>query len=144
MAEQHPDALEVAVRALRARDQTAASLDARLERRGVAQRERTAAIGRLRELGYVDDARFAHDRARALASRGAGDLLIVDHLERHGVPAALAVEAISALESEAVRAGAIVERRGAGAKTARFLAAKGFGDDVVEALVAVRSDEGLG
>ena len=37
--------------------------------------------------GLVDDQRFAAGRAALLASRGAGDLLIADDLERHGVPA---------------------------------------------------------
>ena len=40
-------------------------------------------------------------------------------------------EAVAALESELDRARAVVLRRGEGARTARYLAAKGFGDDAV-------------
>jgi hypothetical protein len=38
----------------------------------------------------------------------------------------------------------VVERRGASAKTARYLAAKGFSDDVIHAVVALARDEALG
>jgi regulatory protein len=138
------DALDAAVRVLRVRDHTAASLDARLERRGVGGKQRAATVARVQELGYVDDARFAHARAEALAARGAGNLLIVDDLERHGVSATLAAEAIAALEPERERAGAIVARRGVGPQTARFLRSKGFADDVVEAAVATPDGEALG
>jgi regulatory protein len=138
------DALEAAVRALRARDHTAASLDARLEHRGVGEERRLETVARLQELGYVDDARFAHTRADALAARGAGDLLIADDLERHGVSGTLAATAIAALEPERTRAAAIIARRGAGPKTARFLASKGFAEDVAEAAVATPDHEALG
>jgi regulatory protein len=138
------DALDAAVRVLRVRDHTAASLDARLELRGVGEEERADTVARLQELGYVDDARFAHARAEALAARGAGNLLIVDDLERHGVSATLAAEAIAALEPERERAGAIVARRGVRPQTARFLRSKGFADDVVEAAVATPDGEALG
>ena len=108
------------MRALRARDHSVRSLDARLERRGVGVEERAAAVARLQELGYVDDARFARGRAQVLAERGAGDLLVADDLERHGIAAETAAEAMAALEPEHDRARAIVARRGATAKTARL------------------------
>ena len=138
------DAVEVACRALSARDHSAASLDARLERRGIGADERAAAVARLEELGYVDDRRFAFGRALVLAERGAGDLLVAHDLERHGIAADLSSEAIASLEPESERAGAIVERRGATAKTARLLATRGFGQDVVEAVVAAAADDAVG
>ncbi len=138
------DALEAAVRALRARDRTAASLDARLDRRGVGAQERAETVARLQELGYVDDARFANARADALAARGAGNLLIADDLERQGVPGPLAAAAIAAIEPELTRALTIVGTRGRGPKTARYLASRGFAEDVVEAAVATTEREALG
>jgi SOS response regulatory protein OraA/RecX len=48
------------------------------------------------------------------------------------------------LDSEAERAGRIIERRGASPKTARYLAGKGFSEDVVHAVVAHARDERLG
>ena len=48
---------------------------------------------------------------------------------------------MSALEGERVRAERIVARRGAGAKTARYLAGKGFSEDVVHAVVARAGDD---
>ncbi len=137
------DALDAAVRVLRVRDHTAASLDARLARRGVGEEQRAEAVARLQELGYVDDARFAHARAAALAARGAGNLLITDDLQRQGVSPGLAEEAIAALEPEHERAATIIARRRVGPKTARFLASKGFADDVVEAAVATPDPEAL-
>ena len=44
----------------------------------------------------------------------------------------------------AERAQRIVGRRGASAKTARYLAGKGFSDDVVRDVVARERDEALG
>ena len=130
------DGLEAAVRALRARDRSIAEVAARLERRGVPEGERADILERLDRAGYLDDERFALERAAALAGRGAGDGVIRDDLERRGVPAELVAVAIAALEPEASRAARIVERRGWSAKTACHLAARGFGEDAVTGLVA--------
>jgi SOS response regulatory protein OraA/RecX len=102
----------------------------------VGENERADVLERLDRAGYLDDERFALRRASALAGRGAGDGLIRDDLERRGVPAELVAAAIAALEPEASRAARIVERRGWSAKTARHLAARGFGEDAVAGLVA--------
>ena len=61
-----------------------------------------------------------------------------------GVDPDIADAAIGSLESEALRAERIVARRGASAKTARYLAGKGFSEDVVYAAVAHARDEPLG
>jgi hypothetical protein len=53
-------------------------------------------------------------------------------------------EAIDALEPESERAARIVARRGPSPKTARYLAAKGFPDELTSALVARAGDEALG
>jgi regulatory protein len=133
-----PDAVEEALRALRARDRTAAELDARLERRGIPAAERAEALATLRRVGYVDDARLARARAEALAERGSGNALIRHDLERRGIAAELVAAALAELDTERERAERIVRRRGPGAKTARYLASRGFGVDVLEAAVAAQ------
>ena len=131
-----PDAVETALRALRFRDRTAAELDARLEQRGVGEAEREQALETLERVGYVDDERFARSRAERLAERGSGDALIRDDLERRGVAAEIVDAVLSELEPERERAAQIAERRGPGDRTARYLAARGFGEDALEGIVA--------
>ena len=106
------DAQAVARRALRARDHTAASLEQRLAARGTPATVRRDTVEAAQRAGLVDDRRFAMQRAEQLASRGSGDLLIGDDLERQGVPPELARLAIDALEPEAARADTIVAARG--------------------------------
>ena len=111
-----------------------------LERRGVAPPERAAAVETLARLGYVDDARFAADRAGALASRGFGDEAIRFDLEGRGIDAELIASAIEQLAPEAERARAIVARSESDLKAARSLAAKGFSAETIEAAVAIWPD----
>jgi regulatory protein len=132
----HADPLDVAVRTLRHRDRAAADVEARLEQAGVAEAERRETLDALQRLGYVDDARFAASRARALAQRGQGDEAIRFDLRRQGVADAYAESALAALEPERTRAEAIVAVRGPGPATARYLARRGFGEDAVQAAVA--------
>jgi regulatory protein len=140
---ERPDAVQTALRALRSRDRTAAELDARLRERGVTEHDRHDALEALARAGYVDDERFAHGRAAALAARGSGDALIRDDLERRGLAAELVEAALAGLEPERLRAEAVVSRRGNGPKTGRYLAARGFAGDVVAAAVAQEGSRAL-
>jgi regulatory protein len=128
--------MEQAARVLRRRDLSAAELDVRLDRARIAPGARSETIARLTEAGAVDDARFASARARALADRGAGDLLVRHDLAARGIAPASIEEAIAALEPEGVRAARICARRGRGATTARYLARKGFSEDAIESSCA--------
>jgi len=128
--------LDLAMRALRVHDRSAAELEARLEQRGVGEAERAQALETLERIGYVDDERFARMRAKRLAERGAGDALIRDDLERRGLAADLVELALGELEPERERAARIVERRGSSVKTARYLASRGFGEDALDGIVA--------
>jgi regulatory protein len=130
------DAVETALRALRHRDRSVAELDARLEERGVGEDARRAALETLERIGYVDDERFARTRAEQLAVRGAGDALIRHDLEGRGIDNELVAAALEALEPERERALRITASRGRSAKTARYLASRGFGDEAVEGAVA--------
>jgi len=126
------EALAVAARALRARDLSARELALRLEQRAVTPSAAEESLAALSAAGLVDDARLAENRAESLAGRGYGDAAIRHDLEQRGVSAELIEEAVAALEPEAERAGRIVARRGTGAGTARYLAGKGFGEEVLE------------
>lgn len=137
-------AQSTALRALRARDHTAASLERRLATRGTGVAVRRDTVEAAQRAGLVDDRRFAFQRAEQLASRGSGDLLIGDDLERQGVPPELVRLAIAALEPEAARADAIVAARGTSPKTARYLASRGFSEAALETIVANLASEALG
>jgi len=133
---ERPDAVEQAVRALRHRDRSAAELDARLAQRGIGQSEREQALETLERIGYLDDERFARTRAEQLAARGSGDALIRHDLEGRGIDEEHVEAALAALEPEQARAARIVQRRGSGTKTARYLSSRGFDADSLDTLVA--------
>lgn len=135
---------QVALRALTRREHSRASLDARLARVGVPDAGRRAVVERAEGAGLVDDRRFATRRARQLAERGAGDLLVLDDLARQGIREEIARAATAALEPEAGRAARIVESRGASARTVRYLASRGFSDEALEPLIAEVERRALG
>jgi regulatory protein len=136
--------VQAAVRLLRHRERSVAQLDRELETRGVGDDVRAQALETLTRTGLVDDARFAGSRARSLSERGGGDRLVRHDLAAAGVAPDVIEEAIQALEPESERAERIVAQRGPSAKTARYLAAKGFPDELTSALVAHAGDEALG
>src|SRR5438477_1317440 len=115
-------ALARATRALAARDRSRQSLDERLAAAGVAAEPRREALETLERVGLVDDVRFAAGRAAALVERGHGDAAIRFDLERQGLGDEVVAETLAGLEAERDRAQRLVERRGRGPKTARWLA----------------------
>jgi len=127
------EALEVAGRALRRQDLSARGITERLGRASVAPAAVEESLAVLSRAGLVDDARFARTRAGNLAERGYGDAAIRYDLRRQGVDSELIQQALESLEGEGERARRLVERRGPGAKTARYLASKGFGEGAQEA-----------
>lgn len=130
------DPFEVALRVLRVREHSVASLDERLAGRGFGDAERAAAMRRLHELGYLDDVRFAQLRAEALCMRGSGNRLIDADLARHGIDRAVREQVLDSLEPEDDRVAAIVGRRGASPRVARLLAGRGFDEDAVGRVIA--------
>jgi regulatory protein len=136
-------AVSSALRAVSRRDLSSQRLRERLQRRGIPSAEREDALGALQRAGFVDDARYATRRAASLADRGHGDAAIRWRLEGEGLPPSLVADAICALEPESERARRVVAARGAGVRTARELARRGFGEDAVEsALGGVVADDG--
>jgi regulatory protein len=130
------DALVRAGRALERRDRSSRELDERLRAAGVAPAVRADALDALTRTGVVDDGRFARERAAALARRAWGNAAIRADLEARGVAAEHVEDAVSALGPEPERAARVAERRGHGARTARYLAARGFDPDSFESLIA--------
>lgn len=91
------EALAAALRLLGRRDYSSAELRARLLRKGFAPAPVETVVERCRELGYLDDRRYAEERARALlrSGRAVGRRLLSD-LQARGIPRH---EAEAALES---------------------------------------------
>jgi SOS response regulatory protein OraA/RecX len=127
------EALDAAVRALRHRDRSRATLRERLVGAGIAPWACEQALDALARAGIVDDARFARARAKALADRGSGDALIQADLLAAGVSEPDAAQTIGELEPESERATRLVAARGATTATARWLARRGFGEEAIEA-----------
>jgi SOS response regulatory protein OraA/RecX len=127
------EALAVAGRALRRQDLSEHGIAERLARASVAPAVVEESLAVLSRAGLIDDARFACTRAASLADRGYGDAAIRHDLERQGVGPGPIQQALESLEAEAQRARRLVERRGPGVRTARYLASKGFGEEALEA-----------
>lgn len=127
------EALEAATRALRHRDRSCATLRARLDAAGIAPGAAEDALQTLARAGIVNDDRFAHERAAALAGRGSGDALIRADLAAAGISGDSATAAIAALEPERERAIRLVAARGETFSTARWLARRGFAGEAIEA-----------
>ena len=125
---------ELALRALSHRDRSRRELDRRLEQAGISVEERNATLDALAETGLLSDERFAEARARGLAAKNGGDLLIRNDLRRHGIDADLVGEILEGLEPERERAARIFRRRGGGERALRYLAGKGFARDSLESL----------
>jgi SOS response regulatory protein OraA/RecX len=127
------DALHVAARALRHRDLSRHRLTERLERAAVTPAVAAESLAALEGAGLVDDRRVARSRSWSLAERGYGDEAIRHRLLAEGLEEVLVHEALAGLEPEAERARRLIERRGTGPRTARYLAGRGFGEEAVEA-----------
>jgi regulatory protein len=128
-------ALERAVRALARRDHSAAALRAKLERTGVSEPAREAAIETLAGVGYLDDERFARHRAEGLAARGYGDDWIRADLEAQRVASEVVETALGGLEPERERALREARKLEAGPRAARALQRRGFSEEALEGLL---------
>jgi len=130
------EALGTAARALARRDRSVVRLAEYLAHRGVAPKERTEAVERLGEIGYLDDGRFATGRARSLADRGYGDDAVRFELDREGVDAEQIDAAVAGLAAERERAVSVLRGSRSPLAGIRKLAAKGFSADSIEAAAA--------
>ena len=143
-----PDALTQATRLLASTDKTRAQLAAALNKRGFSGDQIDEALERATALGYLDDARVALRKARVdLAAGWAGEALLARlvsaGVEAQGAAAAMQEAITEAAWSALSAARALVLRRKlSGAKAARFLASRGFDEDVVERVIGSQGTEG--
>lgn len=141
MPKEGTTAFDHAAKLLAGRDKTRAQLAQALERKGFDAGAIADALARAGALGWLDDARVARRRAAdGLRDGWAGEALLAK-LVASGLEDRIAAQAIAAAIDElgwvaldAARA-LLGKRRLEGAKAARFLASRGFGEDVVERLV---------
>jgi regulatory protein len=136
-----PTPLDIAARLLARAPLSEAAVEARLVAKGYQPATAAATVARCRELGWLSDETFAHDRARALRARGAGCLKVTADLEHHGVPSRLVAAAVEASldgMSEADLARTVVRQAGCATdppRAWRLLAARGFPEDVMADVV---------
>lgn len=136
-----PDVLTQVTRLLAATDKTRAQLAAALASRGYEQKEVDHALERAAALGYLDDTRVARRRAQADLKAGwAGEALLARlvqaGLEDQTARAAVQAEIVESGWNAASAAQALVKaRKLSGLKGARFLASRGFEEDLVERVI---------
>lgn len=93
--------MAAALRILRLRDRSAHEVTLALEKKGFAPPLVSGVLRRLRELGYLDDARFAQHRALALLRNGRfGSKAVLMRLRAHGLSDAEARKAVASAETE--------------------------------------------
>jgi regulatory protein len=95
------NALSAAFRLLALRDRSEKDLSVRLQRKGFGAEEISATLERCRELGYVDDERFARQRAKILLAEGrAVGYRLLAELKQQGIAEELARRALAEAEQE--------------------------------------------
>jgi SOS response regulatory protein OraA/RecX len=124
---------------------------AHLEHRGFSATVVRGVLGRLRRLGYIADRSYAADRAERLLARGFGSGRLRADLERSGVAEPIAEAVMPAVEDERRRARGLLEARFGAAdalgrsergKAYRWLAGRGFAEEVIAALLGRDDHEG--
>lgn len=149
-AEAVKQATEVCLRLLAMRARSRHELKLALSRKGFSAEVQEQALEKLQGYGYLDDARFAQERATALLSKGRlGPEGVLQRLQAHGLEGEVAREALSAA-SEAVEfeplsaARKVLEGRGLWgrelapgerARAGRLLYSRGFSPDVIHRLL---------
>ena len=98
---QRSSAFDCALRVLALRDHSEAELRRKLKQKGYDDEEAEGSMTRLRELGYLDDARFARVFAESSIRNGRGyGARLKMELARRGVAAATVGEALAGLSEE--------------------------------------------
>lgn len=95
------DPFAAALRLLTGRDRSEAELSAKLRQLGFSAAEIESTLEKCRDYRYLDDSRYALERARALlrSGRGVGRKVLLD-LRHHGIDEATAVQALETASSE--------------------------------------------
>ena len=150
-------AMDAALRLLSVRARSRRELKLALTRKGFVESQQDAVLSRLAELSYIDDVRFARDRASALLRNGKlGPRAVLQRLCAHGLTEDEAKQALAEAEralglDPLATARSLLERRGLSghplplkeqAKAARLLRARGFADGTIEQLLGAELDLG--
>lgn len=158
MAAQSPSALETALKLLSIRSRSRRELKQALARKGFGEGLQDAALARLTELGYLDDVRFARERAGSLLRNGRlGPRAVIHRLCAHGLSQeeagralaeAQAASGITPLDS----ARGLLQRKGLFgralpakemARAERMLRSRGFTESTIEAVLGSPLDPEL-
>lgn len=122
------------------REHSRVELARKLVQRGIEADDAQAAVDRLSEAGWQDEARFAHGLVRSRAAAGYGPLHIRAELGMHRLPSELVSEAMEAYEgSWEANARDLVRRRigtdlsdlARRRKAADLLARRGFAGEMI-------------
>lgn len=141
---QEPQAWQKAVRWLKVRDRSASEIKARLTAAGFSRSIVDQTLRRLATAGYVDDRRYANQVAEALRRRGCGSERVRATLTAAGVDDALIDSTAASVFADerqhaetvlAKRFGEIPSLPSERARAARFLARRGFPEDLVLAIL---------
>ncbi|MBN8715740.1 MAG: regulatory protein RecX [Xanthomonadales bacterium] len=143
-----PTPVQRALGLLTRREHSRHELVRKLKQRGVDADAAAAAIDRLAEAGWQDDARFAEALVRNRAGSGYGPAYIRAELGTHGLPADLVEAALGAYDGDWIdNARQLLRRRHPQAldgdrearrKAADFLLRRGFGMGAARAALAGR------
>jgi regulatory protein len=140
-------ATDVCLRLLAVRARSSHELLTALTRKGFSEPVCTAALEQVRGWGYLDDERFARERAAVLLERGKyGPQGVKQRLQAHGLSPEAASAAVArasdTVEFDAETAARqVLERRGLlgrklepkeHARAGRLLVSRGFSEDVVQ------------
>jgi regulatory protein len=145
-----PSALETALKLLSIRARSRRELKQALARKGFGEGHQDSALTRLSEMGYLDDARFALERASSLLRKGRlGPRAVVHRLCAHGLSKEEASRALAQAESaleitplDAARG--LLRSKGLlgralqskeRARAERMLRARGFAESTIEAVL---------
>ena len=142
-------AKERALALLDRRDYSRAELLKKLLEKGEDEAEATAAVERLAELGFVDDARYAPIVVRHYAAKGYGARRVQQELARRGIPKELWDAAMTQMPAQDDTIDRLLRGRLRPGETDRaalkrasdFLLRKGYGwDEIKSALARYHAD----
>ena len=146
-----PTATQRALGLLTRREHSRRELTRKLAARGVEAEEAAAAVGRLADAGWQDDARFAESLVRSRAGSGYGPRHVRAELGTHGLAGEAITAAMAAFEGDWTEVARDLVRRRFGEagprdpaqrrKAAELLVRRGFDGDSIRAATRFDSDD---
>jgi len=134
-------ALAYAVKLLAGRDKSELALRTALEKKSYPSPEIDEAITRVKALGYLNEARFAEAKIKEALRLNRTPLDIRNRLERAGLRADLITTildrelALTGFNPLTAARALLQKKKITGAKAARFLAARGFDEEIIRTLL---------